>query len=248
MTVSIARLIDHSLLHPTMTDEELRAGCEVARRLGVASVCIKPYAVGMAAEILSGSHVQVGTVIGFPHGANLTEVKVYEARLACQQGANELDMVVNLGKVLSGDWEYVERDIRAVVEVAHAHGAITKVIFENDYLPSDDLKIRLCEICQRAGAEFVKTSTGFGFVKQKSGDYNYKGATPHDLKLMREHCGPGVQVKAAGGVRTFEEAARVRELGVTRIGASATESIVAGERAANGEATSDEKTVQSVGY
>jgi deoxyribose-phosphate aldolase len=202
----------------------------------------------MAAEILSGSHVQVGTVIGFPHGSNLTEVKVYEARLACQQGANELDMVVNLGKVLSGDWEYVERDIRAVVEVAHAHGAITKVIFENDYLPSDDLKIRLCEICERAGAEFVKTSTGFGFVKQKSGDYNYKGATPHDLKLMREHCGPAVQVKAAGGVRTFEEAARVRDLGVTRIGASATESIVAGERAANGEASGNEKTVESVGY
>jgi deoxyribose-phosphate aldolase len=248
MTVSIARLIDHSLLHPTLTDEELRAGCEVARRLGVASVCIKPYAVGMAAEILSGSHVQVGTVIGFPHGSNLTEVKVFEARLACQQGATELDMVVNIGKVLSGDWEYVERDIRAVVEVAHAHRAITKVIFENDYLPSDEVKIRLCEICERVGAEFVKTSTGFGFVKQKDGNYNYKGATPHDLKLMRDHCGPGVQVKAAGGVRTYEEAVRVRDLGVTRIGASATEAIVAGERAALGQAPDDEETFESVGY
>src|SRR5687767_9483954 len=121
MTVSIARLIDHSLLHPALTDAELRAGCEMAKRVGVASVCIKPYAVGLCAEILAGSHVQVSTVIGFPHGSNLTEVKVYEARLACQQGATELDMVVNIGKVLSGDWEYVEEDIRAVVETAHKH-------------------------------------------------------------------------------------------------------------------------------
>ena len=248
MTVSIARLIDHSLLHPTLTDAELRHGCEVARRLGVASVCIKPYAVGMAAEILSGSNVQVGTVIGFPHGGNLTEVKVAEARLACQQGATELDMVVNIGKVLSGDWDFVERDIRAVVEVAHAHRAITKVIFENDYLPNDEVKVKLCEICERAGAEFVKTSTGFGFVKQKDGNYNYKGATEHDLKLMRANCGPGVQVKAAGGVRTYEEAARVRELGVTRIGASATEGIVAGERAASGDTVGNGQTVESVGY
>ena len=123
-----------------------------------------------------------------------------------------------------------------------------KVIFENDYLPSDEIKILLCEICERVGAEFVKTSTGFGFVKQKDGNYNYKGATPHDLKLMRANCGPGVQVKAAGGVRTFEEAARVRELGVTRIGASATEAIVAGERAANGQKPGSETTVESVGY
>lgn len=249
MTVSIARLIDHSLLHPTLTDAELRAGCETAKRLGVASVCIKPYAVGLAAEILAGSHTQVGTVIGFPHGSNLTEVKVFEARLACQQGATELDMVVNLGKVLSGDWEYVEDDIRAVVEVAHEHRAITKVIFENDFLPSDEIKIRLCQICDSVGAEFVKTSTGFGFVKQKSGDYNYRGATEHDLKLMRAHCGPAVQVKAAGGVRTYAEAVKVRDLGVARIGASATETIVAAERAALGNGARDQaESVESIGY
>jgi deoxyribose-phosphate aldolase len=235
MPDSIARLIDHSLLHPTMTDAELRAGCEVARKYNVAAVCIKPYAVPLAVELLAGSGVKVCTVIGFPHGANLPEAKAFEADLACRQGAVELDMVVNIGKVLSGDWEYVERDIRAVVDVAHRHGAITKVIFENDFLTRDEQKVRLCQICERAGAEFVKTSTGFGFVKQPGGDYNYRGATEGDLKLMRAACGPAVQVKAAGGIRTYPEAVKARDLGATRIGASATEAIVVGERAARGE-------------
>jgi deoxyribose-phosphate aldolase len=229
--MSIAKLIDHSLLQPTLTDAELRAGCELAKKYGVASVCIKPYAVPLAVEILGGSGVAVGTVIGFPHGSHLTEVKVYEAELACRQGATELDMVVNIGKVLSEDWAFVESEIRAVVEVAHRHGAITKVIFENDFLPRDELKIKLCQICERAGAEFVKTSTGYGFVKQADGNYNYRGATEHDLRLMRANTGPGVQVKAAGGVRNYEQAVRVRELGVTRIGASATAGIIEEERA-----------------
>ena len=248
MPDSIARLIDHSLLQPTMTDAELRAGCEVGKKYGVASVCIKPYAVPLAAEILAGSNVKVCTVIGFPHGSNQPEVKAFEADLACRQGASELDMVVNIGKVLSGDWAYVQRDIQAVVDVAHRHGAITKVIFENDFLPSDDQKIRLCQICESVGAEFVKTSTGFGFVKQPDGNYNYKGATEADLKLMRASCGPQVQVKAAGGVRTYPEAVKVRDLGVSRIGASATEAIVAGERAARGEATPATQVTQPAGY
>lgn len=230
--MSIAKLIDHSLLQPTLTDAELRAGCELAKRYDVASVCIKPYAVPLAAEILAGSGVAVGTVIGFPHGSHQTEVKVYEAELACRQGATELDMVVNIGKVLSEDWAYVEADILAVVEVAHRHGAITKVIFENDFLPRDELKIKLCQICERAGAEFVKTSTGYGFVKQPDGGYNYLGATEADLRLMRANTGPGVQVKAAGGVRNYEQVIRVRELGVTRIGASATAAIIEEERRA----------------
>ncbi|MEK6235152.1 MAG: deoxyribose-phosphate aldolase, partial [Planctomycetales bacterium] len=194
------------------------------------SVCIKPYAVKMAAELLAGSGVEVGTVIGFPHGSCRTEVKVFESELACKDGATELDMVVNVGKVLSKDWDYVEADVRAVVEVAHKHEAITKVIFENDFLPDDEFKIKLCEICERAGAEFVKTSSGFGFVKQADGNYNYQGATDADLKLMREHCSPAMQVKAAGGVRTYEHAARIRDLGVTRIGATATEAIAQAER------------------
>jgi len=231
--MSIAKLIDHSLLQPTLTDAELRAGCELAKKYRVASVCIKPYAVPLAAEILAGSGVAVGTVIGFPHGSHTREVKVYEAELACRQGATELDMVVNIGKVLSEDWAYVEADIRAVVEVAHAHGAITKVIFENDFLPRDELKIKLCQICERAGAEFVKTSTGYGFVKQPDGNYNYRGATEVDVKLMRASTGPGVQVKAAGGVRNYQQAARMRDLGVTRIGASATAAIIEEEAARN---------------
>ncbi len=230
MSQPIAKLIDHSLLHPTMTDDELRAGCELAKRLQVASVCIKPYAVGMAVEILAGSGVAVGTVIGFPHGGHCTEIKVQEAELACRQGAVELDMVVNIGKVLSGDWDYVEADVRAVVDAAHRHGAIAKVIFENDFLASDAQKIRLCEICERAGADFVKTSTGYGFVKQPDGTYSYRGATEEDIRLMRSHCSEKVQVKAAGGVRTYADTLRMRELGVARVGASATEAILAAEK------------------
>jgi deoxyribose-phosphate aldolase len=235
MPPSIAKLIDHSLLQPTLTDAELRAGCELAKKYGVAAVCIKPYAVPLAAEILAGSGVAVCTVIGFPHGGHCTEIKTVEAELACRQGATELDMVVNIGKVLSGDWAYVEADISAVVAVAHEHRAITKVIFENDLLTADEQKIRLCQICERAGAEFVKTSTGYGFVKQASGGYNYRGATEHDVRLMRAHCSPKVQIKAAGGVRTYADAAKMRKLGCTRIGATATEAIVAGEREGNAD-------------
>ena len=232
MPDSIARLIDHSLLHPTLTDAELRAGCELARRYGVASVCIKPYAVRLAVELLRGSEVKVGTVVGFPHGASSTAVKIFEAEDACRAGAVELDAVVNVGKVLSGDWEYVEHEIRALVEVAHLHGATIKIIFENDFLPNDELKLRLCRICEACGADFVKTSTGFGYTKLPDGNYNYRGATEADVQLMRGATGSQVQVKAAGGIRNYAEAARMRSLGVTRIGATATEAIVAGERAA----------------
>ena len=174
MPDSIARLIDHSLLHPTLTDAELRAGCELARRYGVASVCIKPYAVRLAVELLRGSEVKVGTVVGFPHGASSTAVKIFEAEVACRAGAVELDAVVNVGKVLSGDWEYVEHEIRALVEVAHRHGATIKIIFENDFLPNDELKLRLCRICETCGVDFVKTSTGFGYTKLPDGNYNYE--------------------------------------------------------------------------
>ncbi len=218
----LAGMIDHSLLQPTMTDAELRAGCEVARRYGVASVCIKPYAVKMAREVLSGSPVKVGCVIGVPHGNSATESKRFETELACRDGAVEIDMVANVGKALSGDWAYVEGDIRAVVEEAYRHNAIVKVIFENDFLPDDEVKIRLCEVCARAGADFVKTSSGYGFVKGPDGKYSYKGATEHDLILMRAHCPPSVQVKAAGGVRDLEGLIKVRDLGATRCGVANT--------------------------
>jgi deoxyribose-phosphate aldolase len=225
----LARIIDHSLLHPTLTDLEIEDGCRIAAEYGVASVCVKPYAVRRAAELLKGSAVIVGCVIGFPHGNSLTEVKRYETELACRDGAAEIDMVINIGKALGGDWEYVERDVRAVCDEAHKHGAKVKVIFENDYLTKggaglsgDDLKRNLCRICERAGADWVKTSTGFGFVKSPDGSYNYKGATEHDLRLMRESCSPKVQVKAAGGVRDLDSLIMVRDLGATRCGATAT--------------------------
>lgn len=230
--MSIASLIDHSLLHPTLTDEEIRAGCDVAREHGAASVCVKPYAVPLAADCLTGSQVAVGTVVGFPHGSQATSTKAFEADLACRQGATELDMVVNVGKALSGDWRYVEADIRAVAEVARRHGAITKVIFENDFLPNDASKIKLCEICAQVGVEYVKTSTGFGFVRQPDGGYNYAGATVADVRLMRQHSPPHVKVKAAGGVRNYADAQRIRDAGAERIGATATAAIVAEERRA----------------
>lgn len=222
-------MIDHSLLHPTMTDQELEEGCKLAAHYGVASVCIKPYAVKRAVEWLKGSGVLVGCVIGFPHGNSSTESKRYETGLACHDGAVEIDMVINVGKALSGDWDYVERDIRAVCAEAHQHGAKVKVIFENDYLhgggaglSADDLKRQLCRIAEGAGADWVKTSTGYGFVKGPDGKYSYQGATEHDLKLMRASCSSKVQVKAAGGVRDLDGLIRVRDLGASRCGASAT--------------------------
>lgn len=222
----IAKMIDHSLLHPTLTDEELRKGCELARHYNVASVCIKPYAVRQAAAWLSGSSVMVGTVVGFPHGNSTIAIKVAETERACQDGAVEIDMVINIGKALSEDWEYIADEIKQVKAATSRHGAVLKVIFENDYLPGDKFKIKLCEICSEAKAEFVKTSTGYGFVKGSDGKYSYEGATEHDLKLMRQHAAPEVQVKAAGGIRTLDELLQAQSWGVTRIGASATAAIL----------------------
>ncbi len=229
----LAGMIDHSLLHPTMTDQELEDGCRLAAKYQVASVCIKPYATKRAVELLKGSGVRVGCVVGFPHGNSATESKRYETELACKDGAVEIDMVINLGKALSGDWDYVERDIKAVCDEAHRHHARVKVIFENDYLTNggaglsgDDFKRKLCQIAERAGADWVKTSTGYGFVKGPDGKYSYKGATEHDLKLMRSACSPKVQVKAAGGVRDLDGLILVRDLGATRCGATATASML----------------------
>jgi len=211
----IARMIDHSLLVPELTDETLESGCRVALDYGVASVCIKPYYLKRCAELLAGSEVAPGTVIGFPHGGNATAIKLAEAEQALADGGTELDMVVNVGKVLSEDWDYVREDVRAVVERAHRGGALVKVIFENCFL-QDPHKIRLSEICGEVGADFVKTSTGFG----------PGGATNEDLRLMRQHAPESVQVKAAGGVRTLDRLLEVRQLGVTRLGATRTVEIL----------------------
>lgn len=207
----IAGMIDHSLLQPTMTDTELEEGCGVAREYQVASVCIKPYYLARCAELLDGSGVLPSTTIGFPHGGHTTGVKVAEAERAIADGGVELDMVVNIGKVLSGDWSFVRDDIGAVCEITHSHGKVLKVIFENCYL-DDHHKIRLCELCGELGVDFVKTSSGYGTG----------GATIDDLKLMRLHSPSEVQVKAAGGVRTLDALLEVRALGVSRVGASRT--------------------------
>ncbi len=211
----IAKMIDHSLLNPALTDRELEAGCLLARRYDVASACVKPYYLARCAELLAGSAVAASTVIGFPHGGHTTSAKQAEAEQAIAEGGTELDMVVNIGKVLAEDWDYVCRDIQAVVALAHEGGGIVKVIFENCYL-EDSHKIRLCEICAEVGADFVKTSTGYG----------PGGATLDDLKLMRRHSPERVRVKAAGGIRTLDSLLEVRAIGVARSGATRTQEML----------------------
>jgi len=222
----LAKMIDHSILHPTMTDEDLKRECGVAKKYDVASVCVKPYAVKQASEILKGTDVLVGCAIGFPAGNSAIEVKVFETKTACKDGAVEIDMVVNIGKVLQGDWEYIEKEIDAVTKTCHENSAIVKVIFETDYVTKEADIVRLCEICTKVGADYVKTSSGFGFVKQANGDYNYTGATIQNLKLMKKSVGSKVKVKAAGGVRTLGGLLAVQEAGCSRCGATATSSII----------------------
>jgi deoxyribose-phosphate aldolase len=211
----IAKMIDHSLLNPTLTEDALEQGCQLALRYDVASVCIMPYGLSHCAEILQGSTVKASTTIGFPHGGHTTAIKVAEAKQALADGGQELDMVVNISRVLSGDWDYVRSDIAAVIDVTHRKGQKVKVIFENCYL-SNDQKIKLCEICGELGADWVKTSTGYGTG----------GATIEDLKLMRQHAPSHVQVKAAGGIRDLDKLLEVRALGVTRVGATRTAEIL----------------------
>jgi deoxyribose-phosphate aldolase len=221
----LAKFIDHSILHPTMTDADLEAGCQLAATYGTATVCIKPYAVPKAANLLEGTGVAICTVIGFPHGSNTTDLKVIETIEACRNGATEIDMVVNIGKVLEADWDYVEHEIDQIMHAALEHNAILKVIFENDYL-EDSHKIKLCEICSKLHVAFVKTSTGYGFVKQPDGTFLTKGATLHDLRLMRAHCTPDIQIKAAGGIRNLKDMLAAIDAGATRIGATATAAII----------------------
>jgi deoxyribose-phosphate aldolase len=211
----VAKMIDHSLLNPTLSASELESGCRLALAYDVASVCILPYYLKRCAELLKGSTVKASTTIGFPHGGHTTAIKIAETKQALADGGEELDMVVNISAVLSGDWKYVQQDIAAVVKLAHDAGQKVKVIFENAYL-KDEHKIRLCEICAEAGADWVKTSTG----------YAPTGATIEDLKLMRKHSPAHVQVKAAGGVRDLDKLLEVRALGVTRCGASRTQEMM----------------------
>lgn len=211
----IAKILDHSLLKPEMDAETVRTGCEIARKYDTASVCVKPCDLSIAKIVLAGSDVKLSTVIGFPHGSNLINVKVFEAEKAMDDGATELDMVLNIGRLISAQYDYVEKDIQAVVDAAHKRGAIVKVILENAYL-TDAQKTEACRIAERAGADFVKTSTG----------YAPSGATIDDLKLMRATCSLKVLVKAAGGVRTLDAILVCRAVGCSRCGATATITIM----------------------
>jgi deoxyribose-phosphate aldolase len=219
----IAKAIDHSLLRPELDDAFVEEGCRLAAEYDVASVCVRPVDVTRAAALLRDSDVAVGTVIGFPHGSHRTETKVFEARQALEDGATELDMVIDIGALKSGRDEDVRRDIAAIVDVAHAAGALVKVIFENHYL-TDDEKVRACRAAEAAGADFVKTSTGFAA----------SGATHEDLALMRRSVSPHIQVKAAGGVRSLDALIAVMELGVTRVGATQTKGMIDEFRARTG--------------
>jgi deoxyribose-phosphate aldolase len=209
--IDIAKMIDHSLLNPALTEKELELGCQIALQYDVASVCIMPFYLKRCAVILAGSNVKAGTTVGFPHGIQLAAVKVKEATLALKDGAAELDMVVNISKVLSGDWDYVHQEIKAVLDITHKAGQKIKIIFENCYLKNEE-KIRLCEICGELGADWVKTSTGYG----------PGGASIEDVRLMRAHSPAHVQVKAAGVIRNLDFLLELRAAGATRIGASRT--------------------------
>lgn len=223
---ALAKMIDHSILHPTMTDEDLKEGCKIAITYNVASVCVKPYAVPLAVQLLKGSDVLVGCVIGFPSGNSTTEVKVFEAAKACKDGAVEIDMVINVAKALQGDWAYVKKEIDDITQECHRNGAIIKVIFETDYVVKESDIIKLCEICTAVRVDYVKTSSGFGFVKGTDGKYSYEGATIKNLKLMKANIGPNVKLKAAGGIRTLDQLIEVQKVGCDRCGATATVAIM----------------------
>jgi deoxyribose-phosphate aldolase len=210
----LAKTIDHSLLRPELTEADVIAGCELAMQYHVASVCVKPCHVQLAARLLAGSDVEVGTVVAFPHGNSKVATKVFETRLALADGATEIDMVLNIGELRAGHTDYVRDEVRAIVEAAHP-AAIVKVIFENAYL-TDEEKVLACKLCEEAGADFVKTSTGFAPT----------GATVEDIRLMRASVSPHVQVKAAHGVRTLDQLLAVIDAGATRSGATATAAIL----------------------
>ena len=229
----IAGMIDHALLHPTLSQKELVHGCEIAHLYSTSTVCVKPCDVEQASRLLADSSTEVCTVIGFPHGANTQEVKVLETRLACEQGASEVDLVLNLGRAADGEWDYIEKEVSAVCGVAHAAGAKVKVIFENDYwtqggagLSADGIKEKLCQICTHVGADWVKTSTGFGYVRQTDGQMAARGATEDDVALMVRASLRISQVKAAGGVKDLSMLLKMRSLGATRIGTSSTQNIL----------------------
>lgn len=224
--MDIASMIDHAALHPSLTDEQLRAECSIALQYGTASVCIKPYAVKLAASVLAGSTVKVCTVVGFPHGSTSIDSKWAEVLAAIGNGAAEIDAVINTGKANSLDWQYMNEEISAIAELCRTNGALVKFIFENTFLASDAIKIKLCQICTAAGADFVKTSTGFDYCRLPDGTFGTLGAQDADIVLMRANIAPQMQVKASGGIRTLADVQRLYALGASRFGTSSTVQIL----------------------
>jgi len=224
--LELSKLIDHSILQPTFTDEDLKRECAIAVKYNTATVCVKPYHTAMAAQLVKGTNVGICAVIGFPAGNNPIESKVFETEYVCRNGATEVDMVVNIGKVLQEDWDYIEVELKAVHSGCQKYKSILKVIFETDFVTKTEHKIKLCELCSKLNIEYVKTSTGYGFVKGNDGKYSYIGATLEDIALFKKHCNPSVKIKAAGGIRTLDEFLKFKDAGVERIGASATVSIL----------------------
>jgi len=221
----IAKMLDHSLLHPTLTEKELRDGCALAIRYDLATCCVKPCDTALTRDLLKGTDVKVCAVIGFPHGNSTLEIKLAETAQVLRDGATEVDMVINIAKAVDGDWAFVEKEIDAINRACKKAGALLKVIFETDYLQDGQI-VHLCEICTRVSVGFVKTSTGYNFTKDADGKYTYKGATLPILELMRKHTGPKVQVKAAGACSTLDAVLKVREMGVTRVGTGQSAKIV----------------------
>ncbi len=247
-TAKLAKLIDHAVLHPTHGEKDTLAACEVGKKSGVAAVCVKPCFTAHAAAALSGSGVAVCAVIGFPHGNSTTATKVFETTEAVHLGATEIDMVVNNGWVSEGRWSDVDAEIGAVNRACVEGGALLKVIFEIDYLKPEQI-VKLCQICSQVGVAYVKTSTGFGYVKQANGDFNYRGATAEGVTLMRESCSPSVKIKAAAGIRNLSDLIKFRDLGCERVGAAATEAILAeAEARFGGNAAPGGKTAADGGY
>jgi deoxyribose-phosphate aldolase len=249
-TVSeLARLIDHAILHPTHTLRDTLAGAELGLKFGTASACIKPCFVRQTAERLAGSGVAACAVVGFPHGNGAVSIKVAETLQAVSDGAAEIDVVVNNGLVAADDWDGVAEEIRAVQSACAEGAAILKVIFETDYL-ADERIVRLCDICGQTGVAYVKTSTGFGYVKQPDGDFNCRGATEHHIRLMREHCGPGLKIKASAGIRDLDDLLKFRDLGCDRVGTSATRAILeeAARRFWGGVSVGDATLSDPAGY
>lgn len=221
-----AKIIDHALLQPALTDKELINGCELAKHYNTASVCVKPYAIKSAVDVLEGTNVKVGTVVGFPHGNSAIEVKEFETEQAIIDGASEIDMVINIGKALSNDLNYVEKEVKAIFNTTKKYRKTLKVILETGLISDKTLKIKLCDICSQNNVDYVKTSTGFAFKKDNNNQYFNYGANDDDIELLIKYSACHVKVKASGGINSFEDFKRIQSMGVSRIGTSATKIIL----------------------